>query len=161
MIAEDIALGNPLVGERLDRMIEGAGLDRDWVMEIIQEYHGGNNHNGQWQRYVDGLCWKDLAKKLCMDSQQLEKINSTDNPSNRRRRCMIMRNIRNTQRLYFHRLDGAEDFELSQRALRLEEEFDDSSSDSYQTLQQFLHRPLNNDMASDSQLGFWRDDEID
>lgn len=123
--AETLNLGDPHMGARLGRMISESGLDPEWVMGHIVDYFYGNDHVGQWQRYVQGHRWTDLAEKFTTDIQQLEKMNSS-RPSNRRR-CNIMFNIHNSKRQYFKRLDGAQDYELSEKALRMEEEYECSS----------------------------------
>ena len=124
--AEILNLGDPEVRDRLYRMINESGLDPDWVTDHIEDYHGGNEHIGRWQRYVQSRRWMDLAEKFTKDIEQLEKINSTR--SNNSRRCNIMFNIHNSKRQFFKRLHGARNFELSEKALRMEEEEYDSSS---------------------------------
>lgn len=114
--------------DRLLRMIKESGLDPYWVMEHIEDYHDGNEHIGQWQRYVQSRRWTDLAEKFTKDIQQLERINSTR--SNNSRRCNIMFNIQDSKRMFFKRLDGPRDYELSDQALRMEEESQESSSSS-------------------------------
>ena len=92
-------------------------------------YHDGNEHIGQWQRYVRDRRWEDLAEKLTQDIQQLEIINSTTGTrSNNGRRCKLMKNIENSSRQYFKRLDGAQEYELSEKALKMEEEYEISST---------------------------------
>ena len=118
--AENFEPGEREVGHRLDRLMKASALDPNWVMDRIKDYYAGNDHIGKWQRYVQACCWKELAAKLTKDIQQLEKINSTINSSNSRR-CKIMLNMRNTGRQFFKRLEGAQDFELSEKALMMEE----------------------------------------
>lgn len=117
--AETPDLGDRGTGQRLDRMIDASGLDASWVMDHMEDYYAGNDHIGRWQRYVQGCRWKRLAAKLTKDIQQLEKINKAINSSNRRR-CKTMSNMQNTKRQFFKRLDGARDFELSEKALKME-----------------------------------------
>ena len=121
--------GEREVGDRLDRMIDASRLDPDWVMDHIEDYYAGNDHIGRWQRYMQECRWKELAAKLAMDIQQLEKINSTRKSSNSRR-CNIMVNMLNTRGQFFERLHGAQDFELSEKALRMEEEYNLRSASS-------------------------------
>lgn len=109
-------------------MIDASKLDPAWIMDRIEEYHNGNNHIGKWQRYVEGRRWSDLAAKFTVDIQQLEKINSTIDLGSSRR-CNIMSSIRNSKRQFFKRLDGAQDFELSETALRIEEGCNKRTSD--------------------------------
>ncbi len=132
--AKNVDLGNPQVQGRLDRMIESAGLDPEWVKDHIEDYHEGNKHIGQWQRYINSRRWRKLAAKLSMDIQQLKKINSS-NPSNGRP-CKIMPIIVNTKRQYFIALDGALGYELTDKARRMGEEdegYESSSSSSSST----------------------------
>lgn len=116
------------VGERLHRMINASGLDPYWVMDHIEDYHNGNEHIGEWQRYVQSRRWMDLAEKFTKDIRQLQRINSTR--SNNSRRCKIMVNIHDSKRMFFKRLDGPRDYELSDKALRMMEESYASSSTS-------------------------------
>lgn len=125
--AENLDLGDREIGERLDRMIDASGLDPSWVMDHIEDYYAGNDHIGTWQRYVQGCRWNDLAAKFIDDIQQLAKINRSINSSNSGR-CKIMFNIQNTKRQFFTRLDGAQDFELSEKALRMNDESYESTS---------------------------------
>ena len=118
--AENFEPGEREVGDRLDRMMKASALDPNWVMDRIKDYYAGNDHIGKWQRYVQACRWNELAAKLAKDIQQLEKINSTINSSNSRR-CKIMLNMRNTERQFFKRLDGAQDFESSEKALMMDE----------------------------------------
>ena len=109
-------------------MINASGLDPYWVMEHIEDYQYGNEHIGQWQRYVQSRRWTDLAEKFIKDIRQLQRINRTR--SNNSRRCSIMVNIHDSKRMFFKRLDGPRDYELSDEALRMEEESYASSSTS-------------------------------
>ena len=109
-------------------MINESELDPDWVIDHILDYQEGNAHIGLWQRYVQGRRWMELAGKFTKDSQQLAKINS--NRSSNNRRCNIMFNIHNTKRQFFKRLNGADDYELNEKALRMQEEDYESSSSS-------------------------------
>ena len=118
--AENLEPGEREIGDRLDRMMKASELDLNWVMDRIKDYYAGNDHIGKWQRYVQACRWNELAAKLTKDIQQLEKINSTINSSNSRR-CKIMLNMRNTQRQFFKRLGGAQDLELSEKALMMDE----------------------------------------
>lgn len=127
--AETFDLGDRKVGERLDCMIDESGLDPEWVMEHIEDYHIGNEHIGQWQRYVQSGRWEELAAKLTRDKEQLEKMNKTMDWS-KGRRCKIMSSIHSTGRLFFRRLNGVEDFDLSEKALRMEDGYGSSSSSS-------------------------------
>lgn len=115
--AENLDLGDRETERRLDRMIDASGLDPDWIMGHIENYFAGNDHIGKWQSYVQGCHWKRLAAKFVKDAQQLQKINSTIKSSNSRP-CKIMISIHNIKRQFFTRLDGAQDFKLSERALR-------------------------------------------
>ena len=117
--AENPDLGDPEVGERLERMINESGLDPAWVMDHIKNYYNGNDHIGQWQRYMQNHRWRNLAEKFTEDIEQLQKINSAR--SNNSRRCNIMLNMLNSKRQFFKRLNGAQDYELSDKALRMEE----------------------------------------
>ena len=127
--AEIVDLDDTRIGNRLHRMIDECGLDSTWVMEHIVGYHDGNEHIGQWQRYVRDRCWEDLAEKFTQDMQQLEMINSINGTrSSDGRRCKLMKNIENSSRQYFERLDGAQDYELSEKALKMEEEYETSST---------------------------------
>ena len=126
--AENPDLGDPEVGERLERMINESGLDPAWVMEHIKNYYGGNDHIGQWQRYMQGHRWRDLAENFTKDIEQLQKINSTR--SSNSRRCNIMLNMLNSKRQFFKRLNGAQDYELSDKALRMEEGYENLSTSS-------------------------------
>ena len=117
--AENLDLGGPEVKERLARMIDASELDPDWVLDHIEEYYIGNGHIGTWQRYVQRCRWEKLAAKLTNDIQQLEKINRSRHNG---RRCNVMFNIQNTKQQFFKRLNGAQDFELSERASRMQEE---------------------------------------
>ena len=114
-------------------MLDASGLDPDWVMGHLKDYYAGNERIGQWQRYMQGRCWKELAAKLSMDMRQLEQINSTRATGGRR--CNIMFNICNTKRQFFSRLVGAQDYDLSERALRMEEGYESSLTLSSVTLQ--------------------------
>lgn len=127
--AENLDLGDREIGERVDGMIDASGLNPSWVMDHIEDYHLGNDHIGRWQRYVRSCRWKELAAKFTNDIQQLEKINRTIHSSNSRR-CNIMFNIQNTTRQIFARLDGAQDFELSEKALRMDEGYESTSASS-------------------------------
>ena len=119
--AEIYDLDNTRIGNRLHRIIDESGLDSTWVMEHIVGYHDGNEHIGQWQRYVRDHRWDDLAEKFTQDIQQLEIINNG-------RRCKLMKNIENSSRQYFIWRDGAQDYELSGKALKMEEEYEISST---------------------------------
>lgn len=130
--AENFDLGDRGVERRLDRMIDGTGLDPTWIMDRIEDYCRGNDHIGRWQRYVQGCQWEELAAKLSDDIDQLEKINSSSKSSSSRQ-CNIMSNIHNTKRQFFKRLDGAQDFELSERALRMDEGYESTSASSSTT----------------------------
>lgn len=109
-------------------MINESGLDPNWVMGHIEDYHNGNEHIGQWQRYVRSRRWMDLAEKFTKDMEQLERINSAKPKSSRR--CQIMFNIHNSTRLYFKRLDGPHAYQLSDKALQMEEEEESHESSS-------------------------------
>ena len=50
--AEILDLGDARIGNRMHRIIDDFGLDLIRVMEHIVGYHDGNEHIGQWQRYV-------------------------------------------------------------------------------------------------------------
>ena len=125
--ADILYLGDCEVGYRLERMIVESGLDPDWVMESIEDYYKGNEHIGRWQRLMEGGRWNELAAKFTVDKQQLGKINSTIDLGGSGK-CNIMPNIRSSKWRIFKRLDGAQDFELSEKALRMDEE-DEGSSD--------------------------------
>ena len=125
--AKSSASGNPRVEDRLARMIDTAGLDQQWVLEHLESYYDGNDHIGQWQRYAHCCRWEKLAEKLSIDMGQLQIINGS-NPNGGRRCCRIISNIRDTRRQYFKRLDGARDYELSEYALKMDMEYEDSSS---------------------------------
>ena len=75
--AEILDLDEPGTETRLNRIIDGSGLDPTWVMEHIVGYHDGNEHIGQWQRYVRDSHWEDLVEKFTRDIQRREIINST------------------------------------------------------------------------------------
>lgn len=100
-------------------MIDASGLDPDWAMDRIEDYCTGNGHIGKWQRYAEACRWEKLAEKLTNDIQQLEKINR-DIKSDNSRPCRIMRNIQHTKRQCFNRLEGARDFEVRQKASRMD-----------------------------------------
>ena len=89
-------------------------------MEHTVGYHNGNEHIGQWQRYVRDRRWENLAENFTKDIQQWERINSTR--SNNGRRCKLMKRIGNNSRSIFKRQDGAQDDKLSGKALKMEEE---------------------------------------
>ena len=110
-------------------MIDASGLHRRWVMDHLEDYRTGNCHIGAWQRLARSRRWKDLALKLTQDIRQLEKINGAGNWSNGRE-CRIMRNIQSTKRQFFTRLNGREDFELSEKAKDMDDESSESSSSS-------------------------------
>ena len=127
--AEIRDLDDPRIGNRLHRIIDESGLDSTWVKEHILGYHDGNEHIGQWQRYVRDRRWEDLAEKFTQDIQQLEIIYSTTGArSNNGRRCKLMKNIEDSSRQWFKRLNGAQDYELSEKALKMEEEYETSST---------------------------------
>lgn len=130
--AETLDLGDREVGDRLDRMIDASELEPCWVMDHIEDYCTENEHIGKWQGYAKAHRWDDLAAKLTKDIQQLEKINSSIEFS-KGRRCKIMVNIRSTQRQYFKRLEGAQEFELSDKALRMAEGYESTSASSSTT----------------------------
>ena len=130
--AENFDLGDREVERRLDRMIDGSGLDPAWIMDRIEDYWRGNDHIGRWQRYVQGCQWEELAGKFSDDIAQLEKINSSSKSSNSRQ-CNIMSNIHNTKRQFFKRLDGAQGFELSEKALGMNEGYERRSASSSTT----------------------------
>lgn len=130
--AETLDLGDREVGDRLDRMIDASALDPGWVMDHIEDYSTGDDHIGKWQGYAEAFRWDDLAEKIIKDIEQLEKINSNMN-FNKSRRCKIMVNIRNTKRQYFKRLDGPQDFELNEKELRMNEEYERTSASSSTT----------------------------
>ena len=126
---EIINLNDAQIGNRLHRIIDGSGLDAVWVMEHFICYHDGNEHIGQWQRHVRHRQWEDLAEKFTQDIQQLEIINSTIGTTSKNGRpCKLMKSIEDSSRLYFKRLDGAQDYELSGKALKMEEEEYETSS---------------------------------
>lgn len=127
--AETRYVGDREDGERLDRMIDASGLDPSWVMDHMEEYYAGNGHIGRWQRYMQDRRWKDLAAKFTDDIQQLKKINRATN-SSKSRRCQIMSNIQNTKRQFFNRLNGAQDFELSEKASKMDEGYESTSNSS-------------------------------
>lgn len=130
--ADTLDLGDREAGDRLDRMIDESGLDPTWVMDRIEDYHKGNDHIGRWQQLVNDGRWNKLAAKLTVDNQQLEKINSAIGLESSRR-CNIMSNICNTKRQFFKRLDGAQDFEFSEKAWRMIEGEDERESESTPT----------------------------
>lgn len=110
-------------------MIDGSGLDVDWVIDRLEDYYNGNDHIGRWQRLMEGRRWNELAAKLTVDKQQLDKINSTIDVGGSRK-CNIMPNIYNTMRQFFKALEGAQDFELSEKALRMDGEDERASNPS-------------------------------
>lgn len=123
--ADILDLGDREIGDRLERMMEESGLDSTWAMDRIEDYHNGNDHIGRWQQLAKDRRFEKLAAKLTVDIQQLEKINSAIELG----RCSIMTNICNTKGQFFKRLDGAQDFELSEKAWRMIEEEDDSDEE--------------------------------
>lgn len=110
-------------------MIDASGLHEGWVTDHIEDYSTGNGHIGAWQRLVQGRRWKDLALKLTQDIRQLEMLNGTGKLSNGRE-CKIMLNIQTTKQQFFARLNSHEDFELSEKALDMDDELYDGSSSS-------------------------------
>ena len=110
-------------------MIDASGLHRRWVKDHIEDYRTGNCHIGAWQRLVRSRRWKDLALKFIQDIRQLEKINGAGNLSNGRE-CRIMRSIQSTKGQFFAKLNGREDFELSEKARDMDDESSESSSSS-------------------------------
>ena len=47
--AKILDLDDPGTETRLNRIIDGSGLDPTWVMERIAGYRDGNEYIGQWQ----------------------------------------------------------------------------------------------------------------
>ena len=115
--ADTLDLDDGEVGRRLDRILDASGLEPCWVMDQIEDYCTDNEHIGKWQGYVKNRRWDDLAAKLSKDIQQLEKINSSVD-FGEGRQCKIMKNMRSTKGQYFKRLEGADDFEVSDQALK-------------------------------------------
>ena len=125
--ADNLDLGDREVGDRLDHIIDESRLNPTWVMDRIEDYYNGNDHIGRWQQLAKDHRWNKLAAKLAVDNQQLEEINSAVDMGSSRR-CNIMSNICNTKRQFFKRLDGAQDFELSEKGWRMNEEEDERTS---------------------------------